>query len=428
MSADPSSHEPGFDPPAAHSFSHDVFSGAAVPSAVPLDPLTAEVARVLEQPPPERTWLQSALLLGISLVVFAMAGVFQSTPVDLALLVAVLLFHESGHYLGMRLFNYQDVRMFFIPFFGAAVSGRTTSVEGYKEAIVLLLGPLPGIVLGVGLGIVCMFHDIPILRSASLMLLAINGFNLLPLLPLDGGRLVHLILFSRQRHLEAAFRLVAALLLGLGAWALGAWLLVLLAVFMLFGTRMNYVIASLAFQFRQLFPPGQPMDLSRQIPRERALPLIERVRAAFPQIQQPATLANLVRQVWERMHVQPPGVLASLFLLAIHAGAFLGTPIAANLFQIEQRSVVSAPGPQGEVRREEVHSWGRLKQTTELGADHRYHGRHVEYYPNSGRVKVEGTYSDGVPSGEWTYYREDGQVDSRGDFLPSGPGPMKLPR
>jgi Zn-dependent protease len=363
--------------------------------------------------------------LGISLVIFAMTGVFNSTPLELALLVGVLLFHEAGHYVGMRIFNYQDVRMFFIPFFGAAVSGRNTSVEGYKEAIVLLLGPLPGIVLGIGAGIVCMFHDSPILRSATIMLLAINAFNLLPLLPLDGGRLVHLILFSRQRHLEAIFRVITAVLLGLGAVALQAWLLLLVAVFMLFGTRLNYVVSSLALQFRQMLPPDHDADLSQQIPRERALPIIERLRAAFPQITQPATLAGLVRQVWERMHVQPPGVLASLLLLTIHGGAFLGTPVAAMLFQMPLRSVES--GPDGVVRLEEVRVWGRLRTSTELDANGRRHGRFVEYFPKTGRVSVEGRYFHGEREGVWTYYREDGSIDSQEQLKPVRLGPMNRP-
>jgi Zn-dependent protease len=341
MSADPSPPEPP-DDALARSFAVDTNSIGSVPadvvpaadpaSAVLLvDPLTAEVARALEQPPPQRTWMQSLVLLAISLVLFAAAGFFQNTVTDLVLLVVILLFHESGHYLGMRLFNYQDVRMFFIPFFGAAVSGRTTSVEGYKEAIVLLLGPLPGIVLGVVLGIVCLYYDSAILRTATLMLLGLNGFNLLPLLPLDGGRLLHLIVFSRQRHIEALFRIVTAVLLGLLAWAIGAWPLAIPAVFMLLGIRMNFQISRLAQQLRSPREAGKVMDLSERIPHEQAVPLIERVRAAFPGIVQAPTLAMLVRQVWERMHLQPPGVAASIVLLAIYGVSFFGTPVAAAL-------------------------------------------------------------------------------------------------
>lgn len=58
---------------------------------------------------------------------------------DLALLIPVLFFHELGHWAGMRLFGFRDVKMFFIPFFGAAVSGRGQGVASWKEALGVLL-------------------------------------------------------------------------------------------------------------------------------------------------------------------------------------------------------------------------------------------------------------------------------------------------
>jgi Zn-dependent protease len=422
MTADQPPPEPNDDAPSG-SFPVDPTSRGSVPadvvpatepgSAVGLvDPLTAEVARALEQPPPQRTWMQSLVLLAISLVLFAAAGFFQNTVTDLALLVAILLFHESGHYLGMRLFNYQDVRMFFIPFFGAAVSGRTTSVEGYKEAIVLLLGPLPGIVLGIVLGIVCLYYDSPILRSATWMLLGLNGFNLLPLLPLDGGRLLHLIVFSRQRHIEALFRIVTAVLLALLAWAIGAWPLAIPAVFMLMGIRLNFQISQLAQQLRGPREAGKVMDLSERIPPEQAVPLIERVRAAFPAIVHAPTLASLVRQVWERMHLEPPGVLASILLLAIYGLSFFGTPIVAVLLQSKIPSETNSTRADGSpVQREKVRSLGRLIEFTELNAAGLPHGRHVEFYPLSDKPRVEGTFENGQRHGIWTYLREDGEVE-----------------
>ncbi len=41
----------------------------------------------------------------------------------------------------------------------------------------------------------------------------INGFNLLPVFPLDGGRLLNQILFSRNRYLEGVFQFLAAVAL-----------------------------------------------------------------------------------------------------------------------------------------------------------------------------------------------------------------------
>ena len=53
----------------------------------------------------------------------------------------------------MRIFHYRNLRMFFIPLFGAAVTGRNWNVPGWKKALVSLAGPLPGIALGIFLGV-----------------------------------------------------------------------------------------------------------------------------------------------------------------------------------------------------------------------------------------------------------------------------------
>ena len=58
-----------------------------------------------------------------SLVLFALVLLAANNAAKVGILVGVVLLHELGHYAGMRLFGYRDVRIFFIPFFGAAASG-----------------------------------------------------------------------------------------------------------------------------------------------------------------------------------------------------------------------------------------------------------------------------------------------------------------
>ena len=92
------------------------------------------------------------ILLLVSLGLFILAGKRQ-WPLDyLLILLPVLFIHEFGHYLAMKIFNYRNLRMFFIPFLGAAVSGQHFNVPGWKKTIVSLMGPVPGIILGVIIG------------------------------------------------------------------------------------------------------------------------------------------------------------------------------------------------------------------------------------------------------------------------------------
>jgi Zn-dependent protease len=124
----------------------------------------------------------------------------DSGPVVVAIVVGVLAFHELGHFVAMKLLGYENMNVFFVPFMGAAVSGRAAKPGGWRAAVVSLAGPVPGILLAallhalnVGSGLV---------NAAIFALVTVNAINLLPFVPLDGGRLMNTVLFSRHRHLE----------------------------------------------------------------------------------------------------------------------------------------------------------------------------------------------------------------------------------
>jgi len=76
-------------------------------------------------------WISGLVILLASLAVFlavGTGGLGEQTAKEswetLGIVVGVLFVHEMGHYLAMRVFRYRNVRMFFIPGFGAAVSGQ----------------------------------------------------------------------------------------------------------------------------------------------------------------------------------------------------------------------------------------------------------------------------------------------------------------
>jgi len=138
-------------------------------------------------------------------------------------LMAVLLLHELGHLLVMRWAGYRDLQVFFIPLFGAIASGRHERVPAWKKMLVLLAGPVPGLVLGGALAYGLLSQGSPApgwLYVVSSMLIVVNLFNLLPFVPLDGGRLLDLLLLERVPHLSSAFAALSAFALVLG----GLWL------------------------------------------------------------------------------------------------------------------------------------------------------------------------------------------------------------
>lgn len=161
--------------------------------------LTALRERLREAERPSHIALRMLLfLLTLGVFVYVMR---DSGPLVVAMVVAVLLLHEAGHFVAMRAFGYQNLKVFFVPFLGAAVSGRPAQEHGgWRAGVVSLAGPVPGIVLALLLSPFASLGA-PV-RVAIVTLVFINGINLLPLLPLDGGRLLNHVIFSRHRALE----------------------------------------------------------------------------------------------------------------------------------------------------------------------------------------------------------------------------------
>jgi hypothetical protein len=79
----------------------------------------------------------------VGLILFALVLLGGESAAKVGILVGVLLFHETRHFIGMRLCGYEDVSMFFIPFFGAAVTGCKYRAPVWQQVVIVLLGPLP---------------------------------------------------------------------------------------------------------------------------------------------------------------------------------------------------------------------------------------------------------------------------------------------
>lgn len=212
---------------------------------------TEVLAEIEDQKNKKQSWVNNLLILAVSLIVFVNLGLIRYSVTDILILIVVLLIHETGHLLAMRLFGYQNVQMFFIPFFGAAVSGRSDNVAGYKKALVSLMGPVPGIFIGIGCLIANLFTVSETMFTVGMMFILINGFNLLPFFPLDGGRLVYEVLFCRNQYLELCFRVLAALaLIGVGL-LLGAWFLTIFGVFNLIGVHFPFKLSKIATRLKR---------------------------------------------------------------------------------------------------------------------------------------------------------------------------------
>jgi len=277
------------------------------------------------------------VVLGISFLLFFVAGAAFWSWETLLVLIPVLLFHECGHYIAMRVFGYRNVRMFFIPLFGAEVSGRHYNVPGWKKAMVSLAGPVPGILLGVVLGAVAVAIDRPWLMSASLMLLLLNGFNLLPFVPFDGGWVAHAILFCRHPVLDVGFRVIAALVLIAGGWALGTRLLPMIGILMLLGAPIAFRTAQVAVKMRKRGLAADPEGA--RIPREAACQIIDELKPVMAEKVTAKQMAQTTLRVYENANTQPPSLRATIGIGVAYVVSFLLACVALFVLMVVQEMV-----------------------------------------------------------------------------------------
>jgi Zn-dependent protease len=288
----------------------------------------AEIDRLQQQ---KANWGATILILIVSGFLFYFAGWAWWSLKTVALLIPILLFHELGHYLAMLGFGYRNLRMFFIPMFGAAVTGRSYNVAAWKKALVSLMGPLPGIVVGIVLGIVAIAIKNKLLLEAAGLTVFLNGFNLLPILPLDGGWNLHALLFSRHYLLDVGFRIVAAVLMILGGLTLSEYFLAYLGGAMLFGLPMEYRKAQMVARLRREGFAARSPD-SQTIPERAARRIIGEIDESFPKRLTVRTAARLTLQTFESLNARPAGVLAIILLTGLHATAFVMSLVFSIIF------------------------------------------------------------------------------------------------
>lgn len=190
----------------------------------------------------------------ISLIVFALFFGFWLGWSLLPILITVLIIHELGHYAAMRFFGYYQTSVFFIPGLGAAATGIAKKPNYWHRYIVYLAGPLPGLAMGVLL--IWYFDWAPEwLVFAAVVALVINGFNLLPFMPLDGGQIIHMTLSERSRLYFSGFSSAGLLIL---AYWMGEVILYPIGLFMLLAALNQYFTLDIRQQLSKLSTSSSP--------------------------------------------------------------------------------------------------------------------------------------------------------------------------
>ena len=102
--------------------------------------------------------------------------------------VVLLLVHEMGHVIALRREGIPASAPMFIPFLGAVISARSLGDNALAEARVGLAGPILGSLGSAACILIWQATGNDIWRALAFTGFFLNLFNLLPVIPLDGGR------------------------------------------------------------------------------------------------------------------------------------------------------------------------------------------------------------------------------------------------
>lgn len=107
--------------------------------------------------------------------------------------VVLLFVHEMGHVAALRMMGIKATAPMFIPFMGAFIGMKQMPDNAFDEAVMAYGGPLLGTLGAIGCAGAGLLTGNPFWYALATTGFLLNLFNLLPISPLDGGRIIGVI-------------------------------------------------------------------------------------------------------------------------------------------------------------------------------------------------------------------------------------------
>lgn len=195
--------------------------------------------------------------LNVFFILFLFASYFIGCLQQSLILFASVLLHEFGHVLAARKLKIEVYEIELLPYGGVARMEELSKFGGAAEAVVSLAGPATSLAIA----LTCyLFEGLSELIGMGFRYnLIICLFNLIPVIPLDGGKLARnfLIFFMGYRQatriLILAGRAAAFILLGVNIYMLTSGsesaALIITAVFIYIGTLKEEKFSSYYYLF-----------------------------------------------------------------------------------------------------------------------------------------------------------------------------------
>ncbi|MFD2612575.1 M50 family metallopeptidase [Paenibacillus gansuensis] len=161
-------------------------------------------------------------------VVMMLLSLVTGLFLELLTLFAIVFIHELGHAAAARAYGWNVTEIMLLPFGGVAAVDDPAGAPAGQDVVVALAGPLQNLLMagfGLWFGQMGWWSEswTDYFVTANVM---IGAFNLLPVLPLDGGRILHTLLgfiFPYHRTLLICAWVSLALGAGLTLLSLGGY-------------------------------------------------------------------------------------------------------------------------------------------------------------------------------------------------------------
>ena len=141
--------------------------------------------------------LKSAKIIKVLFAAGSLAAYSWLFSIEFAIaLILCLVFHEYGHIRAMKYFGLKTKGIYLIPFVGGLALSDDKINTRWQDIVISIMGPFFGLILSIACLVGYWLTDIEILAGLAVFNALLNLFNLLPILPLDGGHVLKSIAFS----------------------------------------------------------------------------------------------------------------------------------------------------------------------------------------------------------------------------------------
>lgn len=168
-------------------------------------------------------------------------------------LVTFILIHEFGHLLAMKRCGIKTNGICLIPGFGGVAMAAESFKSARNEMYIAIMGPLYGLLFIVPTILLYFLTQNPIFAVIAGIMSFINLFNLVPINPLDGGRIMKSLLYSMRGSLGFFFVLFSLVAAAVAGGYLGLELLILISIIGFFELINDYGLKSTLQKFHATF-------------------------------------------------------------------------------------------------------------------------------------------------------------------------------